>query len=70
MDGSVERIVPRVRVLPPRQRREGGQPEGRQQFKLPGDSAERESETSPPEEERPLGTAADDEAGARLDVTA
>ena len=72
MDGSVERVPAQVKVLPSRPRRDG---RGGRPFALGAEARPAESDEDPQEDpavsaERPLGQAAPDEAGCRLDVSA
>jgi hypothetical protein len=69
MDGPIERVPPQVKILPPREREGGGR---RQHFSVEGEPAacHEEEPASAPVDQRPLGHAAPEEAGKRLDVTA
>jgi len=80
MEGHIERLTPRLRILPSHS---GGQRQGGQtppQFSLfdeesiEGRAPTRESECVSPDlaldEDRPIGHAADDESGSHLDLTA
>jgi len=69
MDGSIERVAPKAEVLPPRERNGGGH---RRPFCLQAepDTSHGEGSDDPSTDQRPLGHAAPEEAGKRLDVSA
>ena len=69
MERSVEPVQPQVRILPPKRDRRRGR-----RFVIDGevqpvDTPREEDESSEQAAERPVGHPADDESGARLDVT-
>ncbi len=68
MERPIDRVPPQVRILPPKRR----QGRTRQRFVVDGEARAlpEEEELAPREVDRPLGHAAEDEAGRRLDVTA
>ena len=68
MERPIDRLSPQVRILPPKQRQ--GRP--RQRFIVDGEAQPIPEDEEPAQRdvERPLGHAAEDEAGTRLDVTA
>ena len=80
MEGPIERLIPRVRILPPQGggRRQREQP--RRPFSLGDEEPVDENAEAPQEEpvaadlaldeDRPVGHAADDESGSNLDLTA
>ena len=72
MDGSVERVPAQVKVLPSRPRRDGrgGRPFVLEDEARPAEPDEEHHEDPAVSAERPLGQAAPDEAGCRLDVSA
>ena len=80
MEGPIDRLIPRVRILPTQaggQRKRG---QTRRKFTLDDESSvdadtvdplsEPESQEHPLDEDRPVGNAADDESGSHLDLTA
>ena len=80
MEGPIDRLIPRVRILPPQAGGQRKREQTRRRFTLDDDSAA-DAETPAPKEEhpsqehaldedRPVGHAADDESGSHLDLTA
>lgn len=73
MDGAIERVSPRIPVVPARgddERRRHGHGAFRIDRRISPAEAEREPESAESAEELPLGHAEDDETGGRVDVTA
>lgn len=83
MEGPIERLIPRVRILPPQGGGRRHREQTRRRFSLPDEesgvldaaarNAEKEEPASPDlalDEDRPVGHAADDESGSHLDLTA
>jgi len=72
MEGSVERVPAQVKVLPSRARRDdrGGRPFVLEDEVRPAESDEEPHEDPAVSAELPLGQAAPDEVGCRLDVSA
>lgn len=67
MDSPIERVPPQVRILPPRRQKDGRR---KHHFIVDGEPRPPAEGEPVPVEERPLGHAAPEEAGKRLDVTA
>ena len=73
MDGSIRRIeTDQVRISPSlrRRRRDGSEPEFELDLEAPVRPEEREGGSDKAREEGPVAPRGEDEAGARLDVTA
>ena len=68
MERPIDRVPPQVRILPPKRQ----QGRSRQRFVVDGEvqPIPEDDQEAPRDPERPLGHAAEDEAGCRLDVTA
>lgn len=78
MEGPIDRLIPRMRILPPQGGGQRKREQTRRRFTLDGEPSgeagtpkeEPESQDSPLDEDRPVGHAAEDESGSHLDLTA
>ena len=80
MEGPIERLIPRVRILPPQGGGRRHREQTRRRFSIRDEESDAEDAAAAQEEPasvdltldeaRPVGHAADDESGSQLDLTA
>lgn len=80
MEGPIERLIPRVRILPPQGGGRRQREQTRRRFSLRDEESAAADAGDPKQEpvsadhaldeDRPVGHAADDESGSHLDLTA